>query len=165
MEKIGLRFTDVKNGDEVYYYPWLDKESGDHAEPIKTTCRSDAFPIDQKGNGCSEGIFINGMSGYVLMSHLSKDYYPEKISPKKSKSQENYLKYLENDGYYNFSDFLGIERPFYETDYLSGFFRLCSSKYYQVKSAYFRFKKDAKKDYKSKLKEFKNARKSNYHLD
>lgn len=157
MEKIGLRFNHVKNGDEVYYYPWLCKESGDHAEPIKTTCRSDAFPVDQKGNACSEGIFINGISGYVLMSHLSKDYYPEKLSPKKTKSQENYLKYLDNDGYYNFYEFLGIERPKYETN-RNGLVRMVSQKYYSVKSDYFRFKKDAKKDYKQKLKDFKKCK-------
>jgi hypothetical protein len=155
MENIGLRFNQVNIGDDVYYYPWFDKETGNHAEPIKTKIKSEPFPIQKQSS--SEGVFICDISGYVLMSHLSKDYYPERYV-KTTPAQSKHDKYLSSEYSDRFSDYLGINLPKWE--YYKGQVRLCSQKYPSVISDYFTFKKDAKADYKRKL--FAYKKKSKY---
>lgn len=157
VNEIGLRFNQVKDGDEVYYYPWLSTEDGSHSEPIKTKLRSDPFPIHSGQNsGCSEACFIEGIAGYVLMSHISKEYYPEQKKVKRTKYQE----YLHADYGHSFADFLGITRPewqYYST-HNSNQVRMVSRKT-GIKSDFFNLKKDAKADYKNKLKLSKTKKK------
>ena len=154
MDNIGLRIQDIKIGLQVYYYDWIDKPNRCHSEPIKTTITHEAYQSSSGDIVC----FVSDVSGYVLTSHLSTDYYKSNIV-KLGKSVKRYDEYLHADFYDSFSQFLGIQKPVYENHYLTGWVRLVSQKYPSVKSDYFQYKKDAKDDYKIKLKEYKQKHK------
>jgi len=149
MHDIGLRIQDIKDGDKVYYYLWIS-DNGNHSEPIEKTIKGSAF---QNQNGIC--VFLNDYSGYVLTSHLSKQYFPEKYV-KAKKSSIKYNDYLHSEYPDSFSDYLGIIRPKFEYN-RDGLVRMVSVKFNHVKSDYFRFKKDAKSNYKLKLKNYKKT--------
>lgn len=152
--KIGLNATQIKDGSEVYYYPWYDKATGNHAEGIKTKIKGDCIFNSASNYVC----FVDDVRGYVLISHLSFEYYPEKYI-KQTNAKRNYEDYLNADCSESFSEWLGIDSPKLHTAYSSGFHRYESVKYHSVKGDYFRFKKDAKKSYKEKLRAYLKSRK------
>lgn len=152
MDQIGIKVQDAKVGEEVYYYDWVDRPNRCHSEPVKTTIIMGAYESSSGGLVC----FVAGISGYVLLSHLSKKYYPATLVKLKA-SEKRYESYLSADFYNSFSDFLGIIKPTLNGR-PDGMVRYVSQKY-GFCGGWFKLKKDAKADYKQKLKEYKSKNK------
>lgn len=150
MEKdnIGLNATQVKDGMELYYYSWFDNKTGSHSGGLLASVKGEVFH-NSNGYCC----FISAISGYVLISHLSKEYYPERYV-KPNNSKKAYEEYLHADCFNNFEEFLGVVKPIIERD-VYGLYRYKSIKYPNLRlHTWFGTKKAAKKDYKEKLRAY-----------
>lgn len=101
--------------------------------------------------GCDVA-WITGKSGCVAISALSNDEHPMgpiQICRPPTRSQQRYQEYLDNDGYYSFSDFIGVDT---ECRTVSGGYQFYNQ-YKRITGPVCALKKDAKAGYKALLKE------------
>ena len=147
---IGLKIQDINVGDAVWYYSWIDKENECHSEPTKSIIMHEPYQSSSGDIVC----FIDGVSGYVLTSHLSKEYFPGNLY-QKSVAKNRYKEYLRLDFHNSFAEFMGFSRLLF--DYNRDGMVCVYSEKTGLRSDYFRYKKDAKADYKEKRKAKKQS--------
>ena len=89
-----------------------------------------------------------------------RNKFAEEITSKyiPCKGKETYQKYLDNEGYFNFSDFLGIQMPKSNHNGYKWMFE--SEKYSGVCGGWFKTKKEAKASYRDALRNYKNQLKA-----
>jgi hypothetical protein len=90
MGLIGLNENEIKVRDEVYYYSFYDCETNENSEPIKSIV---VYPPHLISNQLM--VHLDNVSGAVCITHLSKEYFKEKlISNSKRKAKLRYKEYL-----------------------------------------------------------------------
>lgn len=101
------------------------------------------------------GITKNGIEEFRVI-FLREIYIPFISLPKtKSRSKARYREFLNNDGYYDFAESIGIQKP--RREHENGLVRFASTKYSGIKGELCKTIKEAKVSYKEALKKFKST--------